>query len=74
VTVRLAEPFHSTKGEGRGFGLLNVLSTVETVHGGALVPESELGVGTKMTIVVPRKQKEPEKRGESGQWNDLFGE
>ena len=60
--VQIGEPFHSTKGEGRGLGLLNVRATIEAVHGGALEPESELGVGTKMRVVVPRKQKERVKR------------
>jgi signal transduction histidine kinase len=60
--AQIGGPFLSTKGEGRGLGLLNVRTTVEGVHGGEWVPESELGVGTKMRMVVPRKQKERVKR------------
>ena len=60
--MRPGEERELVGGEGRGLGLLNVRPTPEAVHGGALEPESELEVGTKTRIVVPRMQKEHVKR------------
>jgi signal transduction histidine kinase len=58
----LGEPFHSSKGQGRGLGLLNVRKMVEMAHGGTLEIETERGVGTTMTLVVPRKQERGRRR------------
>ena len=52
----VVEPFCSGKPGGRGLGLTNARKMVESVHGGSLVLESERGVGTTVTIVLPRKQ------------------
>jgi hypothetical protein len=33
-----------------------VRKTIEGVHGGSVAIDSEVGVGTRMTAVVPRRQ------------------
>ncbi len=53
--ARLGEPFVSTKGRGRGLGVLNVKKMVESVHGGTFTLETIAG-GARATMVVPRKQ------------------
>ena len=52
--LRLGEPFFTTKepGQGMGLGLLVVRLCVERLQG-SLEIESELGMGTKVKIVVP---------------------
>jgi len=52
----VVEPFCSNKPGGRGLGLTNARKMVESVHGGSLVLESERGVGTTVTMILPRKQ------------------
>ena len=54
--AHLGEPFVSSKGVGRGLGMLNVKKMVEAVHGGSFEVESEKGGGTRVTIVLPRRQ------------------
>jgi anti-sigma regulatory factor (Ser/Thr protein kinase) len=44
-----------TGGQGTGIGLSIVKATVER-HGGEIALESQLGVGTTVTFVLPRKQ------------------
>jgi signal transduction histidine kinase len=58
---RVREPFFSThEGEGmRGLGLAIVQDIVET-HGGELKIESQLGVGTKITLYFPIFEPLPE--------------
>jgi signal transduction histidine kinase len=36
--------------------VLNVKRMIETVHGGQVEVESEVGRGTRVTVVVPRRQ------------------
>ncbi len=55
---RLGEPFVSSKGSGRGLGVLNVKRMVEVVHGGLVEVDSEPGKGTTVSLLVPRKQPE----------------
>jgi signal transduction histidine kinase len=49
------EPFFTTKpvGSGQGLGLAIAHSIVEN-HGGAMIVESEVGVGSTFTVVLPR--------------------
>jgi len=49
-------PFHSGKPGGTGVGLLVVRTMVEEVHEGTLAIESQLGVGTKVTMVIPARR------------------
>jgi signal transduction histidine kinase len=56
MLARIGEAFTSSKGGGRGLGVLNVKRMVETVHGGTLEIASEVGRGTRMTAVLPRRQ------------------
>ncbi len=46
------DPYFSTKGEGRGLGLAVVHSVIQK-HGGAVLVDSKVGVGTKVTIELP---------------------
>jgi signal transduction histidine kinase len=53
---RMGEPFLSTKGTGRGLGMLNVRRVVEGAHGGTVLVKSCKGEGTSVTFELPRKQ------------------
>ncbi|MFT3727005.1 MAG: ATP-binding protein [Terricaulis sp.] len=54
VKQRAVEPFFSTKGPGKGTGLgLSMVFGFARQSGGDLEIESELGVGTTMTLVLP---------------------
>ncbi|MWC31319.1 PAS domain-containing sensor histidine kinase [Paenibacillus sp. MMS18-CY102] len=53
--ARLTEPFYTTKEKGTGLGLMMTASIVER-HGGTIQFESELGVGTTVTVTLPVKQ------------------
>ena len=55
IQEHVFEPFFTTKpaGEGSGLGLYSVYGIVERL-GGAVDLQSELGFGTKLTILLPR--------------------
>jgi CheY-like chemotaxis protein len=52
VLGRIFDPFFSTKMTGRGLGLAAVVGIVRS-HAGLLEVESEVGVGTTMTMYLP---------------------
>ncbi len=52
----IGESFVSSKGTGRGLGMLNVKKMVEGIHGGSVEIESAAGEGTRVTMVLARKQ------------------
>jgi two-component system NtrC family sensor kinase len=51
---RIFEPFYTTKAPGRGTGLgLSVCHRVIKQHGGHMLVNSTIGVGTEFTVVLP---------------------
>jgi signal transduction histidine kinase len=50
--TKLFRPFHTTKPDGSGLGLATTRKIV-TAHGGTIEVQSELGCGTKFTIMLP---------------------
>ena len=52
--ARIYDPFFTTKPEGRGTGLgLSVTYGIVQEHGGSLTCDSEVGRGTRFTLVLP---------------------
>ena len=51
---RLYTPFFTTRAEGNGFGLAEVLKIVQA-HGGTVEVKSEVSKGTEFTIKIPEK-------------------
>ena len=49
---RVFEPFFSTKERGHGLGLAACLG-IARAHGGAVLVESELGRGTRFSVLLP---------------------
>ena len=54
--LRLFEPYHTTKPEGNGLGLM-VVQRIMREHGGQVGVESKHGVGTVVTLQFPRKDR-----------------
>ncbi|MCW9129405.1 ATP-binding protein [Bacillus paramycoides] len=54
---RLGEPFYSTKEKGTGIGLMLSYKIIES-HQGAISIMSDVGVGTTVTIYLPKMQSE----------------
>jgi signal transduction histidine kinase len=62
VSEKIFDPFFTTKGPGKGTGLgLSVSRSIIQQHGGTLVVDSAVGVGTTFKITLPIKQ--PEVKG-----------
>jgi two-component system, NtrC family, sensor histidine kinase PilS len=54
---RIFDPFYTTKPDGTGLGLATVHRIVES-HGGALLVESQTGVGTRFRVRLPASESE----------------
>lgn len=52
VLERLGEPFHTTRGDGNGLGIM-IVKKIVAAHKGRVAIDSEEGVGTSVTIYLP---------------------
>jgi two-component system NtrC family sensor kinase len=56
---QIRDPFFTTKDVGQGTGLgLSIVDEIVRSHGGELLIESEIGVGSTFTVLLPIKPKE----------------
>ncbi|MFT3923261.1 MAG: PAS domain S-box protein [Myxococcales bacterium] len=61
TAARMFEPFFSTKAKGHGLGLAACLGIV-SAHGGVIRVESELGHGTRISLLLPALAARAEER------------
>jgi PAS domain S-box-containing protein len=61
----MTEPFYTTKHRGMGLGL-TITKEIIQGHGGSLEIESKEGVGTTVTVTLPKGRPEPGKSGQGG--------
>jgi PAS domain S-box-containing protein len=54
--LRLFQPYHTTKSDGHGLGLM-IVQRIMREHGGQVGVESKEGVGTVVTLQLPRKDR-----------------
>ena len=54
--VKLFQPYHTTKAQGHGLGLM-VVQRIMRAHGGEIGVESREGLGTVVTLQFPRKDR-----------------
>ena len=56
IKQRIFEPFFTTKEAGKGTGLgLSISADIVRKHGGTITVESQMGVGTTFTVMLPVK-------------------
>jgi signal transduction histidine kinase len=73
VLERMFDPFFTTKGRDRGTGLgLAISHSIVTEHGGRLLVESELGLGTEIHLELPADGGEQREAG--GEQREAGGE
>lgn len=60
IKRRIFEPFFTTKdvGSGTGMGLSLAYHTIVSLHGGQILVDSAVGVGTTFTLKIPQNTKE----------------
>jgi two-component system NtrC family sensor kinase len=57
IRHRIFNPFFTTRGVGQGTGLgLSVSYGIAQAHGGVILVESEVGQGSRFTVVLPARQ------------------
>ena len=54
--IRLIEPYHTTKSDGHGLGLM-IVQRIMRNHGGQVGLESQEGKGTVVTLQFPQKSR-----------------
>jgi two-component system, cell cycle sensor histidine kinase and response regulator CckA len=62
--LRVFEPFFSTKEKGHGLGLAAVFGIVSD-HGGAILVESEVGHGSRFSVLLPGTEAAPRRQLEN---------
>lgn len=62
---KMTEPYYTTKHRGVGLGLTITKEIVQS-HGGSLKIESKEGVGTTVTVTLPKDRPKPGDRGNGG--------
>ena len=60
---KIFDPFFTTKPVGKGTGLgLSICHSIVESHGGDIVCESEVGKGTKITVLLPIEKRQEGKK------------